>query len=230
MSYNLKLSYDKIIHYIDNVSKEDVEIVLDGKTEIIKKPTQVTISRYFFRNFKCLMCSRCCSKVRFYNCYDEVEFLGEFKKLYPDEVPLFEKSELKLNGNSYNLYNRKHRDVEGCHYLSKAGCGIHLLNPIHCRVPLVKIKRVKDRTYLSKEQYGRNWQFGCEAVFPGELSVDNVTADEKNTLNRILKVSESYNIKTWLPEILDYLNTTKEPKSIIFQNTSTNLSKYFEME
>jgi len=213
MSFNLQQSFHKLVHYLGSISKHDIEYILDNEKYIVKAPKKIYVSSNIFRKFNCMQCGKCCT-VSFWNCYSNNEF-NKLIELY-DIKKDFDTKEIIINNNKYSVFVNPHEKEGKCIYLNdKNGCSIHKLNPIHCRIPLIKFKYYKtERTYITKEPYGRNWQFGCKAVLNKDLDLKNISEDELNTFNRIKELADEWKIETYINEIVNFISTTQIIKSI----------------
>jgi len=85
-------------------------------------------------------------------------------------------------------------------------CSIHPVRPITCRLPHLRFFYRKDlnRTILGVSQYGRNWALGCPVTFEDAYDEQSVQ-DRIVWLEELLRAAEDMKIKTYLPEILEYL-------------------------
>jgi hypothetical protein len=87
------------------------------------------------------------------------------------------------------------------------GCSIHKWKPIHCAMPLIRIihRDKLDTTFLIKKQYGYSWAFGCPVQFkPFDLT--ELEEIDIPVLQRLQESAEDLDIKTYLPEIIQWLN------------------------
>jgi Fe-S-cluster containining protein len=125
------------------------------------------ISDNLFRSYNCLNygCSKCCKKTRFWNIFSADQY-EENKKIYDTETYSGKNVTVKVNGKDKEFYIEDHTNTF-CDHIDHEGefCRIHLTNPIHCALPLIKFKRVRNKTYVTKEYFGRNWNMKCPAVF-----------------------------------------------------------------
>jgi Fe-S-cluster containining protein len=88
-------------------------------------------------------------------------------------------------------------------------CGIHELNPTHCKLPHIQIDKTKNSTRLIKRQYGRNWALGCKAKCTS-FNYKVFCEWDLACLKRLEANMNDLQLKTWLPEIIAYLESNKE--------------------
>lgn len=234
----------KLIDYIAKVSKQPITV--DGKVILEKPVTQVTISDKFFLKDDCTMCGRCCpNENTAYTSSRWLEVLNvpesEFDKFgldYSNARILFTRAEKKLidvNGkhvvfHSFAKDNSKEcnridypdrPNIERCHWVfEKDGnylCKIHPVRSITCGMPHLRFFHNKNtgHTSLGVSQFGRNWALGCPVKFEG--------FDEKSVQTRIYwlqqleMAADDLGIKTYLPEILEYLESGKRRQHTFIQ-------------
>lgn len=224
----------KLIDYIAKVSKEPITI--DGKVILDKPVTQVTVSDKFFLKDDCTMCGRCCpnentaytqSRWRSFThtLIEEFENLG---LNYSDAQMLFAHAEKKLinvnnrdvifyshpkdNSKECNRINYEDRpNIERCHWVfekdGKYLCKIHPVRSITCGMPHLRFFHNKNtgHTSLGVSQFGRNWALGCPVNFEG---IDEASVQTRIFwLKELKQASDDLGIRTYLPEVIDYLES-----------------------
>jgi len=223
--YNLQQSFSKVIYYVGNISKQPIQYTLDGKCFTINTPRKIFISKNFFRGFVCKSCGRCC-KVNFYNCYSENEF-NIFKKVYPEKIQMFDKKDLIVNNTKCNVYVTSHNDDGICPYLSVDNmCTVHEINPLHCAIPLMKFKNVDNITYITKEPYGRNWQFGCKAELTKQPITPYMQPRDLYLLTRVKALCDEWGVDTYIDKIIDTLKNNTTIQTIEVTDKTRNLSSF----
>lgn len=204
-AHTLKSCIEGYFEYIEKVALEDfiVEFKIDNKQfrYEAKKPNKIVISNNLFRAYSCLDlgCSRCCHSHGFHNIFSEEEY-KKYLSLTPGQDN-YNTLPININGSEFNIKHYSHAG-ESCQHLELKvnGCSIHQFNPIHCAFPLMKFKRVKGVTFVTREYFGRNWNMKCPAKFQ---TVNRSGFDYTMfLLNRVLDVSKEFNIKTDLPRII----------------------------
>ena len=191
--------------YIEKVALEDfeVEYEYEKKKYVYKavKPTKIVISNNLFRAYSCLDlgCSKCCVGHGFVNIFSEQEYSKflDITKAQDD----YNHSTIKVKGEDRGIRYYVHTHEVCKHIDTKVnGCGVHQYNPIHCAFPLMKFKRVKGVTHITREYFGRNWNMKCPAKFkPVSQAGFDYTLF---LLNRVLDVAKEFNIKTDLERII----------------------------
>lgn len=234
----------KIIDYIAKVSKQPITV--DGKVILEKPVTQVTISDKFFFKDDCTMCGRCCPNEntaytvsRWKKIIDtSIEEFWKFDLEYSDALLLFTHAEKKLfnvNGKDVLIYSHPkdnskdcnrvdypdRPNLERCHWLfekdGKYLCEIHPIRSITCGMPHLRFFHNKNtgHTSLGVSQFGRNWALGCPVHFEG--------FDEESVQTRIYwlkelkEAADDLGIKTYLPEIIEYLESGKRRQHTFIQ-------------
>ena len=209
MSYNLKSSLEKAFGYVSVIAKEPVILKFDDKEIILNNQVSrdnIKISDFYFRDYSCMNfpgCVICCSKVKFWNIFtmkqheaikkDGIELTGEIK-------------EISINSKESKIYVEDHTVKECPHMID--GCRVHLDNPIHCMLPLVKFKERNVKLCITKEVFGRNWQFGC----PINVSVFEPIKPENyyyrciRPLDKVKEFAEQFNVDTHIDYIIDLVN------------------------
>ena len=239
-------SIHKLIDYVAKVSK--VPITVDGKVVLEKPVSRVTLSQNFFLKDDCYMCGRCCpneNTAYTETCFEIIQAVDEteFSKWGLDfsyKEKLLAGSEekiLNVNGKEIKFYSHPsdkpavankvtYEDrgtIQRCHWLFQddAGlykCRIHPMRSITCGMPHLRFfyNSKNSHTSLGVSQFGRNWALGCPVEFG--------TYDEESVQGRIhwlrlLEVAaDDLGIETYLPEILDYLDSGKrEPRRFSIQ-------------
>lgn len=138
---------------------------LDGET--YTPPDEVVITHRAWRRYTCPEgCGACCYP------YELVYLPEEFAKMerqYPEEAKNFHPKEVTLGVRGREFKRRIIRDTQEdhtghrCRYLRKedARCTIHLENPFHCAVELLRFTRRKTKkgvvVHLGTQKFGRSW-------------------------------------------------------------------------
>ena len=211
--HNFKNCFFGLIEYIERVAKHDFEVVFTdekGKehNKEFKAPKMVKVSPYLLRGYSCLDygCSKCCCFHGFVNIFSEEEYTEALQK-YPEkksEWDAYKPFTSIIKGETRTLYKYDHTDSI-CNHITVGeinGCSIHQLNPIHCAFPLMKFSRKGDVVNVIRQAFGRNHlSLKCPVVFvePNE-SIYNYTIE---LLTRTERMAKSYNIETWVPEIIE---------------------------
>lgn len=214
--HSFKDCYFGLIEYIERVAKKDFEVVFTdekGKehTKTFIAPKQVKVSPYLLRGYSCLDygCSKCCWFHGFVNIFSEEEYFEALEK-YPEKKSEFENYlpfTSVIGGEVRTMYKYDHRD-HICKHITIGeinGCGIHKLNPIHCAFPLMKFSRKGDVVNVIRQAFGRNhMSLKCPVEFiePNQTIYDYTI----ELLTRTHKMAMSYNIETWVPEIIEKVN------------------------
>lgn len=166
-AYDITNSFKKTFHYLGDIAKSSFSIEVGGKLHTYDPPSDVIVSDNLFRGYSCLNygCSKCCTKTRFWNIFSAGQY-EENKRIYENEIYAGKSIIVKVNDKDKEFYVEDHTNTF-CDHVDKEGeaCRIHLTNPIHCALPLTKFKRVRNKTYVTKEYFGRNWNMKCPAVF-----------------------------------------------------------------
>jgi len=214
MSVKCTKTHDKILYYLGNLTREKI----------------INISPNFGRAVSCPEnCGGCCLK--FSLDFYLGERLEKFKEEYPEEF-----KKMEFNGVYYTDVQEDNSD-RWCRYLNKENgrCMIHNANPFSCEFELNKViynKRM-NTTYVMTKKFGRGWNFTRTDGGVGALC-EILPFSEKKFLTDIKLFEELHNIakqinfETWLPEMLEYLNTNKEhiilqggiQKPIIFKHNN----------
>ncbi len=210
-SYNVIQSIVKNITYLQRISYNPIKIKIfvDNKEyNFILKPTKkIKVSKNLIRQYNCLdyKCSRCCRKVRYWNIFTQKQY-NDIVNKYVNEIFEIKKINVKINGKDFTFFCENHTE-KICGHLDRKNekCKVHDLNPIHCALPLIKFKQVKDITYVTREIFGRNWCMQCPVKFkPMDKNSFNMTL---YMFDRIKKMANELFIKT---EIDFIINETKK--------------------
>lgn len=170
-------------------------------------PLPITINQSFFKGWDCMMCGKCCRI--------KTDFVLE--EITPELADKFLSTDIVINGQVKQIYYYK-KDKDGCCYLKENRCTIHEKKPLQCIVHPIHVDKMKDKLYLHKRQYKRNWRFGCKMCF--NIYTENERQKDIYFFQRLLQLADRLEIKTYIPSILNYLKSldlTNIP-SIIFNS------------
>jgi len=151
------------------------------------------------------------------NCFSSYDLLYSNLKSIPIQISRkvytnkqCEKIEILTLFDKMFLYSN---EGKRCKFLfEKDGkwlCGVHELNPTHCKLPHIQIDKTKHSTRLIKRQYGRNWALGCKAKCTA-FNYKVFCEWDLACLRRLEANMKDLQLKTWLPEIVEYLERNKE--------------------
>jgi Fe-S-cluster containining protein len=118
-----------------------------------------------------------------------------------------------VNGNTYTIYSdmQTDHDDHSCRNLIKTNgrCGIYEIRPFSCDFELIRFICFDDDTMLTTKLYGRGWNMlridgkrgaRCEIVD----RTDETCADVTRKLRRLKQWTDYFELKTWLPEIIEW--------------------------
>ena len=193
----------KLLEYIGRVTKESLEVEIAGHTEVWSPPTKVVISDKFFRSAKCKACGKCCSGISRAFLPEEVDEQWRIEKGIIDQLSV------SINGRDALPFWVYFNHSEKCDFLVNSRCSVHSNKPIQCSLTPMYFDKVKDRTRLTKRLPGRNWRVGCPMELK-EFDYDEFLNWDLVMLKRLRRVAEYLNISSWLPEVIDYLDSNKE--------------------
>ncbi len=210
--HTIPKSIEKLLTYLERVAKRPFSLryFLKDKLKVYVKnfkniPNRVVVSKNLFRQYNCLdyNCSRCCTRVGFWNIYTPKQY-ENLKREYPNEPYNGKFFSVLIDGKDYNFYIEDHTNKK-CVHLDKERnlCRIHTANPIHCALPLIKFKynsRTKI-TYITREYFSRNWFMQCPVKFKP------MTEEGFNTtiwvLERVKDMAEELQIPTYMSEVIE---------------------------
>lgn len=220
MGFNLQSSLDKELSYAYKIAKCPISFEIAGKIQSYPQPKSIKISPNFFRSYTCTLetsatCglkgegSKCC--YQFWNIWTD----DEYKKLVEiygskEDLSAIKPSTCKVNGKVFPIWLEDHSwDAAKCPH-DRKGCQIHKMNPTHCAVPLIKFKTHGDESvYITKEQFSRNWRFGCP-IPVAPLKRHEFEGWDLKVMNRVKGVSEYFQIPTYIDEVITKLKDNFE--------------------
>jgi len=233
-------SINKLFGYIGLLLKEDVVIEFDSKYSVqYKAPRSVSISQTLFQTDSCHSSGKCC-KVAFdlaytregYSRAENAAIASESAaKLVSALVPVA----TEINGKKVEVWVHlndkvaRYTGLKTCDYLEnpqegpfaqKFICGLHggynrvfeSAQPFHCIAPHFVVRsRLDGCSFIGRMQFGRNWRFGCPVVFKRGLEYfDKDYRQDLDKLLMMLRIAEDMKVKTWIPEIIEWLRTNEE--------------------
>ena len=192
----------RLLKQLGHIVKEKTLVMVGTVVEEYIPPVKVVISAKFFRSAGCKKCGKCCENI--------VGKGFSLVALSTDDIP--RSSDVFVYTNHMTLpvpslsvyFNRG----EVCDFVKDSLCSIHDKKPVHCALPMVEVDKTKDRARLIKRPRGRNWRFGCPAEFR-DFDYNEFLWDLAN-LKRLQEIAEYLKMNTWLPEIIECLDTNKE--------------------
>jgi Fe-S-cluster containining protein len=240
----------KLLEYVNRVAKEP--IVLNGEPFGNPPVVKVSLNESFFHKDGCVMCGRCClnettawtdegmSRIKGATPEDFAkweldygvveEIMGRMTENVVDingkQVSFFVCDKDKTS-EAFHLSWPDRKASPRCHWLfEKDGtyrCRVHPVRSVTCGMPHCRFfHNVKTHsTSIGVSQYGRNWALKCPVQFGG--------FDEESTQSRILwlerlnEVADDCGVKTFLPEILDYLHAGNRSPAVFEATTKRKL-------
>lgn len=225
----------KLLEYVNKVAKEP--IIVDGEPYGHINPVGVKLNDTFFMKDDCQMCGRCCMvetnawteegvrrmKAAVPDDFNKwglsIEIMGELYTLLEEHVH-------DINGKKVTFYSVpkiKTKDAmvvswpdrkpsPRCRWVfEKDGTYRCLIHPVrsvtcgmpHCRFYFSHSTRV---TSIGLSQYGRNWALKCPVEFEPHLDEESVKS-RMHWLKLLADTADDMGIRTWLPEILHFLES-----------------------
>lgn len=205
--YTLPASIEKLFDYLGRITKErfvvEYKNIKKNFKRIYNPPTKIVVSNNLFREYSCLKykCSRCCWKLRDWNVFTRKQMF-ELRNKYNEESKYPKPQIIIINKKKFIVYV-ENNTTRHCPHLDKENnkCKIHIINPIHCALPLIKFKSVKGTTYITREYFGRNWLMKCPVKFKPMTEGGYKTT--LFMLDRVKQMAEEYNIKTYIDDIIN---------------------------
>lgn len=225
LDYVAKVSKEKI--WIDD---EGMEAIYSYPV------TQVTISDKFFIKDDCSLCGRCCVNennaftkstlmtIKDAKSTDYVRWGLDFSDnaklmqgiivkgitINDNDVLVFEYPKDKTTEAQIVSFEGR-PNLQRCHWMflypdGTYRCRIHPVRSVTCGMPHLRFfhNEKTQHTSLGVSPYGRNWALGCPVTF-GEFDEES-TKERIFWLHRLNEAADDLNIKTYLPEILEYLD------------------------
>jgi hypothetical protein len=197
-------------------TKEPASFVVEGDSLEIKPFNKIVISPSFFKSFNCARCCVCCQKgisPLVYSKSDVDRMLlpneeASISKLLKGlkEIPIF------VNGNKRQLYLYEFEGFRcGFDKLTSGddiwSCELHMagLKQLLCFLPWIRITKRESKAVLTKKPFGYTWAFGCRAYWEKEFNEEQFLHHDLEIIRRLIEYSEDLNLKTFWPEVLEYL-------------------------
>lgn len=143
----------------------DVPFYVDGV--YYEPPDEVVITHRAWRRYTCPPgCGACCHSFELIFLPEE---FAEFEYVYPEHAKRFQRFEVLRQVDGYyrtiHLYRDSQDDAETrrCMYLNleNGRCGIHLRNPFHCAIELLRFTRRDTKrgtvVHVGTQLFGRTW-------------------------------------------------------------------------
>jgi len=207
-------SIEKIRHYLVMTSYQD--------DKEIKSPKRFSISKTFWRDYKCLEnCGACCRAFSMDFWEDEFE---EFKKIYPEKVELFKPRVIELFGKKDTIFSNyeestrrlEENNFERCQFLNKENgwCMIHEKNAFTCQFELNRLQYFpkQSRCILNKKKFRNSWRWTkmdgtkgvyCDTLFPASKDVvEKVLNRDLPYFQRLKYLLKRYKINTERIELI----------------------------
>ena len=187
---------DKELHAPLSLTKYPVTVKYpDEREKRFSPPHRVEVSPNFYRSVKCRMCRRCCFS--FSKFWSEREFLV-LSELRPELVAKVEWEDvnIELDGRPVRFMMIPETPKTGCPFLDRVkGCLAFDMNPVHCRVALIKLKKSRGVTRITKESFGRSQAMGCSVKF-GVLSREEFETENLDVMRRVKELADDLALPT----------------------------------
>lgn len=223
----------KLLDYINKVAREPM--IVNGQPFGAPPVKEIFINESFFWKDGCQMCGKCCpneTTVWTHTRIHEVSMSTEedFTRWGLDREVLHEISSriqtVIVNVNSKDVpffvspADKDPQRVEWedrkeqprCHWLfEKDGtyrCRIHPVRSVTCGMPHCRFfhNTHTHKTTIGLSQFGRNWALKCPVEFSPYIDEESVRS-RMLWLSRLQDAADDCGVRTWLPEILDGLQT-----------------------
>lgn len=226
----------KLLEYIVKMNKEPLHIQLGSVDKVFPAITKFVINPNFWLADTCLGCGRCCRNfgmAYFKEEYDNMSKLtdDQLKELNVDTekahslMSRLKPVTAKFNGKEVVLYTHspvpskecvvnttEGRNFVSCPYVVEKDdlhlCSVHGIRSFTCKFPHMRFYQGNNRheiAYVATRQYGRNWALKCYAEF-GEPSLEAVRK-KLSLLEEFNHYVSSIGVKTWLPDIIEYIKS-----------------------
>jgi Fe-S-cluster containining protein len=199
-------SFVRLVGMLALLGKEDIGY---GGVQLFKRKQFVKISPSFFRGYECKQCGYCCKNV-------SLEWLAcDFPERLVNDLNTQVLFSPIINGNQPVIVRRilSPQSATKCRYLIDNACSIHDCSPFSCRFELFRVRETKDSGILTMQKSGRSWivregtTAQCKIVPMTESFLDQAIL----YLGELGKFADDLQVKTWIPEIVEFLSTVKFP-------------------
>ena len=222
-------SIEKTLNYLNSVSKDDHVIEYCGLTYKMEGKSSFGIRPSTFCKDECLSCGQCCRN------YDTVMFPSDIPEIrrraeagqepYQFYLDHCDEYSVNIDGreckffsvppmtakDNHDIWTTNHK-VLNCRWIfikdNKKLCRIHEYRCITCGFPHMELYYNSDHTvgFLGHKQFGRNHQLLCPVDIRRPLDKETLE-DNIYWLTRLNVVAEYFGINTYLPEILEFLES-----------------------
>lgn len=205
-------SIQKVIGtYFAAVTKE--EFIYNG---ITYQPRHLSVSPLLLRGYTCPEgCGGCCPRF-------SLDYLPQ--EPHPNAA---RERLVRFNDKDYRIFSDMQLDHDDhhCRNLIKQNgrCGIYHYRPFSCDFELIRFFKSEEENeyHLSQQLFGRGWNFLRVDDQRGALcEMTEVTTETRNEvvrkLVRLELWTDYFGIKTWVPEILDWIHSGQTHQTIHF--------------
>jgi Fe-S-cluster containining protein len=195
-------SVDKIVMtYFRSVTRDSFTY-----KDKVYEPRPLTVSPLILRGFTCpIGCGGCCPRF-------SLDYLPQEKR--PDYVN--HNRQILFNARYVEIYSDLQADHKDhfCRNLNKADgrCGVYGQRPFSCDFELIRFFTSEEKNRLSQQLFGRGWAF--LRIDDGRGALCTMTAPDEATinetirkLNRLQMWASHFSLRTWVPEIIDWIYT-----------------------
>lgn len=225
--------FGKIVEYVAALAKEDIILEVNGKTTVYEASKDIYLMPIFFRGDGCERTGKCCRHYTIAFTEEghkkileatQDDFAKYFLPMnyYEDLMASIEIVETTINGNKVKFYcdppkteSIKRKQCDHLFYDEKglSYCGIQPVKSITCEFPHNNMYRTQGKTYIRKQQFGRNHQLGCPVEFC-EFNYLKFKAIDIPLFKRLKAIADDMKVETYIPELL-----------AIFEDLDSDLSK-----
>lgn len=213
--------FGKIVEYVAAMAKEDIHLTVEDKETVYKASEEIYLTPLFFRGDGCMRTGKCCRHYTIAFTEEGHKKILEATKddfakyflpmdYYEDLMQSLEIVETDINGNKVVFYcdppktesvkkkqcDHLFYDKEGLSY-----CGIQPVKSITCEFPHSTMYQVRGKTYIRKQQFGRNHQLGCPVEFCG-FNYVKFKAIDVPIYKRLKAIADDMKVETYIPELL----------------------------
>ena len=216
----MKTPVKYFLQSISLFTKETASFVADGDSLEIKPFNKIVISPSFFKSFNCARCCVCCQKgisPLVYSKSDVVRMIPEQNKNLEKDLIYKLLTGLKeisifVNNEEKKLFLYEFNGFRcGFDKLTSGddiwSCELHMegLKQLLCFLPWIRITKRGSKAVLTKKPFGYTWAFGCRAYWEKEFNEEQFLHHDLEIIRRLIEYSEDLNLKTYWPEVLEYL-------------------------